>query len=78
VRERLAAVTQGLIAKGSSLLQAQQQAYGALEGAVLKQTFLLSYMDAFRVVGVFFLCCIPMLLLFKRRTGASAAPVSMH
>src|SRR3954469_13317505 len=78
VRERLAAVTQGLIAKGSSLLQAQQQAYGALEGAVLKQTFLLSYMDAFRVVGVFFLCCIPMLLLFKRRAGASTAPVSMH
>ncbi len=78
VRERLAAVTQGLMAKGSSFLQAQQQAYGALEGAVLKQTFLLSYMDAFRVVGVFFLCCIPMLLLFKRRAGASAAPVSMH
>jgi hypothetical protein len=35
-------------------------------------------MDAFRVVGVFFLCCIPMLLLFKRRAGASTAPVSMH
>ena len=66
------------MAKGSSFYQAQQQAYAALEGAVVKQTFLLTYMDAFRVVGVFFLCCIPMLLLFKRRAGASAAPVSMH
>ena len=78
VQERLRAITGGLVAKGSDLYQAQQQAYGALEGAVLKQTFLLTYMDAFRVVGVFFLLCIPMLLLFKRRAGRSAAPVSMH
>lgn len=78
VRDRLAAITQGLIAKGSSLFQAQQQAYGALEGTVMRQTFLLTYMDAFRVVGVFFLCCIPMLLLFKRRSGPAPAPMSMH
>ncbi|MEA2601370.1 MAG: transporter, family, multidrug resistance protein [Acidobacteriota bacterium] len=78
VRDRLAAITQGLVSKGSSLFQAQQQAYGALEGAVMRQTFLLSYMDAFRVVGVFFLCCIPMLLLFKRRSAGASAPVSMH
>jgi DHA2 family multidrug resistance protein len=77
VRERLAGITSSLVAKGSSLFEAQQQAYGALEGAVIKQTLLLTYMDAFRVVGVFFLCCIPLLLLFKRVKGA-AAPVSMH
>ena len=77
VRERLSAITSGMISKGSSLYQAQQQAYGALEGAVIKQTFLLTYMDAFRVVGIFFLLCIPLLLLFKRgRRGA--VPVSMH
>ncbi len=35
-------------------------------------------MDAFRVVCAFFLACIPMLLLFKRRAGRSAGPVSMH
>jgi DHA2 family multidrug resistance protein len=78
VRERLSAITGGLMAKGSDLFQAQQQAYGAIEGAVLKQTYLLTYMDAFRVVGVFFLFCIPLLLLFKRRSGRAAAPVSMH
>src|SRR4051795_112980 len=32
VRERIAAVTGGLMAQGSDLYQAQQQAYGALEG----------------------------------------------
>jgi MFS transporter, DHA2 family, multidrug resistance protein len=77
-QERVQAISGGLIAKGSSFLQAQQQAYAAIEGAVMRQTFLLTYMDAFRVVGVFFLLCIPMLLLFKRRAGRAAAPVSMH
>jgi len=66
------------MARGSDLYSAQQQAYAALEGAVVKQTFLLTYMDAFRVVGVFFLCCIPLLLFFKRRRGPAAAPVPMH
>ena len=77
MRERLAAITGGLMAKGSDLYQAQQQAYGALEGAVMQQTYLLTYMDAFRVVGIFFLLCIPLLLLFKRG-GRPAAPVSLH
>lgn len=78
LQERLQAITSGLMSKGSSFFQAQQQAYGAIEGAVLRQTYLLTYMDAFRVVGIFFLVCIPMLLLFKRRAGRSAGPVSMH
>jgi len=78
LRQRLAAVTSGLMAKGSSWFEAQRQAYGAIEGAVLRQTYLLTYMDAFRVTGIFFLFCIPLLLLFKRRKGAAAAPVSMH
>jgi DHA2 family multidrug resistance protein len=78
VRERLSAVTGGLMSRGSDFYQAQRQAYAAIEGAVVRQTFLLTYMDAFRVVGVFFLCCIPLLLLFKRRKGPAPAPVSMH
>ncbi len=78
VRERLSAVTGGLMSRGSDFYQAQRQAYAAIEGAVVRQTFLLTYMDAFRVVGIFFLCCIPLLLLFKRRKGPAPAPVSMH
>jgi DHA2 family multidrug resistance protein len=77
LRQRLAGVTRGLMAKGSTLAQAQRQAYGAIEGVVTRQTFLLTYMDAFRIVGVFFLLCIPLLLLFKRgrRTTGPAAPI---
>jgi DHA2 family multidrug resistance protein len=78
VRERLAAITQGLMAKGSSLYQAQQQAFGAIEGEVVRQTYLLTYMDAFRIVGVFFLCCIPLLLLFRRRAGRAPVQAPVH
>ena len=80
VRERINQVIQGLLAKGSTLVQAQQQAYGAIEGMVVRQTFLLTYMDAFRVVGIFFLFCIPLLLLFKRRRKGAvpAEPVMAH
>jgi len=77
VRERLDALIHGFVAKGSTLLEAQCQAYGALEGTVARQTFLLTYMDAFRIVGLFFLFCIPLLLLFKRGRGAPP-PVSVH
>jgi MFS transporter, DHA2 family, multidrug resistance protein len=77
VRERLDAITRGFLGRGSSLLTARRQAYGAIEGAVVRQTFLLTYMDAFRLVGIFFLICIPMLLLFKRRRSASIT-VSLH
>jgi DHA2 family multidrug resistance protein len=77
LRERLEAVTRGFVGQGSSPLTAQRQAYGAIEGAVVRQTFLLTYMDAFRLVGIFFLICIPMLVLFKRRRAAPIT-VSLH
>jgi DHA2 family multidrug resistance protein len=48
---------------------------GAIEGAVLRQTLVLTYMDAFRLVGLFFLGCIPLLLLFRRKAGAAPAGV---
>ena len=37
-----------------------------IDGIVSRQAYLLTYMDAFRVIGVFFLCCMPLLLLFKQ------------
>jgi len=78
LQERLHAIVGGLMAKGSTLVEAQRQAYGAIEGLVQRQTFLLTYMDAFRITGIFFLCCIPLLLFFKRGTGAAPADVPMH
>jgi DHA2 family multidrug resistance protein len=66
VRQRLDLIITGLMHHGSSFLAAQRQAYQAINGIVSRQAFLLTYMDAFRTIGVFFLCCLPLLLLFKR------------
>jgi DHA2 family multidrug resistance protein len=77
LRERLHTIIHGLMAHGASFGEAQRQAYAAIDGIVTKQAFLLTYMDAFRIVGVFFLCCMPLLLLFKRR-GGSAVMAAAH
>jgi DHA2 family multidrug resistance protein len=75
LNERVNMLTQSFVAKGFSLLDAQQAAYKAIEGAVLKQTYLLSYLDGFYFVGIFFLFCIPLLFLqpFKKANPAAAA-----
>jgi len=69
VQQRLDAMRLGFQAHGSSAVQAQQQAYAAIEATVTRQAYLLTYSDAFRTIGVFFLCCIPLLLLFKKPSG---------
>jgi len=78
LRERMQGLVQALVAKGSTLFEARRQATAAIEGLVTRQTFLLTYMDAFRIVGVFFLACIPLLLLFKRGRRGGPVTAPMH
>jgi MFS transporter, DHA2 family, multidrug resistance protein len=65
-RERLDALVRSFVTKGFTSVEALARAYQAIEGAVVRQMLLLTYMEAFRIVGIFFLCCIPLLLLFHR------------
>lgn len=71
---RFEQLKQAMMAKGMSLIDAQQAAVKAMEGMVIRQTYLMSYMDAFWFTGVFFLFCIPLLYLqkFKKRGAAPA------
>lgn len=69
-------VTAGFVSRGVVPLEAQRKALGALEGTLSRQVALLTFMDAFRLVGLFFVLCIPLLLLFRRgKGGAAAAPM---
>jgi DHA2 family multidrug resistance protein len=73
---RLSGMTGAFMAKGFDPNTAQMMATKALDGAVVRQSMLLSYMDNFHVVGLFFLCCIPLLLLqpkAKSKSEISAA-----
>jgi DHA2 family multidrug resistance protein len=72
---RLHQVTQAMLAKGSSSWEAPRQALATLELAVTRQSSLLSYLDAFHLVALICLGCIPLILLAgrTRRPDAAAA-----
>ncbi len=72
--ERMKVVVANFIAHGYAPGQAEQMALKALEGAVQKQTFLLSYMDAFWFTGIFFIFSIPLLFLQKFNRRAKLDP----
>ncbi len=75
-RSWLAQVTGGFVSRGVPPAAAHEKALAALSGTLTRQTFLLTYMDAFRLVGLFFIVCIPLLVFFKRgRAGAAPAPL---
>jgi MFS transporter, DHA2 family, multidrug resistance protein len=57
-------------------VRAQSQAYQALEGIIARQTFLLTYLDSFRVVALTFFACLPLILLVGKRQAA-AGPIAI-
>jgi DHA2 family multidrug resistance protein len=73
---RQQSLVHNFIVHGSTYLRATQQAIGALEGTVVRQTFLLSYMDAFLLLAILNACCIPLVILtIKKRAVAKAGKV---
>jgi DHA2 family multidrug resistance protein len=75
--ERNQAYIQNFQSKGYGLLQAQEMANRAMEGTVLKQTMLLTYDQLYLLIGVFVLCCIPVVYLqkFKKKV---VIPADLH
>src|ERR1700712_5061630 len=75
--DRLNLLTQSFIAKGKSVLDATHMAYAAIEGAVTRQTLLLTYDDAYWISGLVMLFSIPLLYLqpFKK---AVKVPTDVH
>lgn len=71
--QRFNMLVQNFEAKGSSLSDATHMAYQAIEGAVIKQTLLLTYADAYWISGLVMLFSIPLLYLqpFKKLKAAT-------
>jgi DHA2 family multidrug resistance protein len=68
---------QGMFGSGGSPpTQAGQQGLGAIWGMVQQQAAMLSFIDAFRLLGIIFLFMLPLIFLMKRpkkRGGATMA-----
>jgi DHA2 family multidrug resistance protein len=65
VQQRLAGMKANFIASGSTIDQATMQANKLMDLMVTKQAMLLTYMDVFLGIGIFFLICVPFVLILK-------------
>jgi MFS transporter, DHA2 family, multidrug resistance protein len=68
-QQRIRGFVNNLMAHGSTYLRALQQAIGGLENTVVRQTYLLSYMDAFLLLAIMNASCIPLVIMtIKKRS----------
>jgi MFS transporter, DHA2 family, multidrug resistance protein len=65
VQSRVEGLKQLFITKGKTPEVALQSAYKVLDGSVMKQAAVLSFMDVFLYIGIIFLICIPFVMLVK-------------
>jgi DHA2 family multidrug resistance protein len=71
-------LVQNFVARGFPLSQAQQMAHGAMEGIVTRQTMLTTYNGMYLLIGVFTLCCVPLIFFQPFRKKPAAMPVDAH
>jgi DHA2 family multidrug resistance protein len=76
VQNKIAGLQQAFIAKGKPPNIALQDAYQALDGSVMKQAAVLSYMDVFLFITVMFLICVPFVLMVRGNKGKSKLDLS--
>lgn len=63
--QRFSGSVQLFLSKGFNLIDAQQAAYRAIDGAISKQGYLLSYLDSFLLISLFFIATIPFLFMLR-------------
>ncbi|OUL17472.1 DHA2 family efflux MFS transporter permease subunit [Nostoc sp. 106C] len=73
--QRLDLLTGAMQSQGMDATTAQQQALAILSQTVDVQAAVLSFADIFRVVGVAFLCSLPLLLFLGKGGAGAKAPV---
>jgi DHA2 family multidrug resistance protein len=78
VQNRITAMQHAFMAKGDAANIALQKAYQAMQGTVMKQASVLSYMDVFLYIGVLFLVCIPFMLMVKGNRGQKLDMSAAH
>ena len=60
-------------------MTASHQAYGLIYGTLNAQAHLWAFVDTFRIFGLMVLCCLPLILLFKRvQHGKKLAAAVLH
>jgi DHA2 family multidrug resistance protein len=63
--QRITSGTQLFLSKGYSIIDAQLSAYRVTDLAIVKQALLLSYLDAFLIISLFFIITLPFLFMLR-------------
>ncbi len=66
-QERVSGISQGIAAKTGDFHGATQRAYKMIDMSVDRQAYYLSYLDTFRLVGIFFIVVIPLVFFLRTR-----------
>lgn len=72
-QQMIAASKSMFMSKGSDAATATQQAYGAIWGMLLQQASMVSFVQAFRLLGFIFVCVVPLILLMRRPKHVSGS-----
>ena len=72
------AAAQHALAQHADPVTASHQAYALIYGTLNAQSHLWAFVDTFRVFGLMVLCCLPLILLFKRVQRAPVRRVDAH
>ena len=73
VQQRVQQLTGAMHSQGFDWQAAQQKALAMLDGSVMKQATVLSYMDVFLYIGLMFLACVPFVLIFIKRSKSKVS-----
>ncbi|GAB3267895.1 DHA2 family efflux MFS transporter permease subunit [Larkinella harenae] len=80
--DRLNTLAQGLAARGINAIDAVTGAYRNLDAIITKQALMISYLDTFRLAGLFFVVTLPLLFFMKNKkmdpAAAKAAADAAH
>jgi len=77
-RSILAGTAQNLIARGSGVAQAADQAKAILYGLIQRQAAMLAYVDDFRILAWVSLAIVPFMFLMKKMRPRKAGPSAAH
>ena len=79
---RISQLTHAMVSRGATPWEASHRALGILDATVQMQSGLLSYLDAYRFVGILSIVCVPLILFAGRPHGhaaeAAAAAAKAH
>ena len=76
--QRLNGMTAMFESKGMPHNVALSSAYKMLDGAIMQQSSIITYMDVFLYIGIMFLVCVPFILMIKSGKEKVSMADAMH